>query len=259
MPSLNISPPRITHCSLIPEPSFEIIRCATFRSKEALWDTIVDDVYQQQCTDIGHSDGPFPSIESDGESSNNGEISIDMVDGGKDSITLALGSDGDTSTTGGGDDVSNNDCGEFVDDELGSHLLYPHSITYDGCSSGTNANTCNDTDIIVNSAPMLDERITHDGASGISLGSVSSVPDDTVPISNVGDDIPIKGIDAKALTVVTTDGVDNSAPISGGTLVHCSTDEMLSGNDGGASNVFVPISNEGAVLNGPDGRLTEPI
>jgi hypothetical protein len=149
--------------------------CAVDRSKDALWDTLFEDVCQHLCMKISHSGGSFPSsIESDRESNKNEQISTDMVDGEKNNITLVLDidihDDEDTSTAGGGDSVISSvgrnmvtsDSGEYADDELGSVSLHRSITTDDGYSTGTDTHSNSHVvDAIDSSARMMGISIVH--------------------------------------------------------------------------------------------------
>ena len=174
--------------SLIPEPSCEIIRCATFRSKDALWDTVCDDVCRQQCVDINHSDGLIPSvIESDGEHSNNGQICIDTVDGEKDLVLdNGIHTDEDTSTVGGGDvddsavnTMISNNIG--TNDGLGCGYLHSSNIT-DGRYVTNTSTNIHGMDIIDDSVPIRDTSVVDSGSDGTFVIRDSNVSVDTTPV-----------------------------------------------------------------------------
>ena len=168
------------------------------RWKDALWDTLFDDVCRQQSMDISHSDELIPSIiESDGESSNSGQISVDMVDGEKDSITLVLLDSGieriddDISTSEGGDSVASDGSdlpsfgsGEYADDELGGSSLHPSIPTDDIYGTDTNS-TSRVIDAFGNSAPMLVGTLVQNGTDTKLSGSDGDKSNDFVPVSNV--------------------------------------------------------------------------
>ena len=158
--------------SLIPEPYCEIIRCATFRSQDALWDTLFDDVCQQQCMDIGLSDGSFPSIiGSDGESSNNEQINIDVADGEKDNNTLVV--DSGIPFTSGLGSISNVsiDTAPINDDDLLVHTCTGGQMSGDNGMDDL-AHRDNSGDII---SSVVDTASAHTTGSAVKITTADGI------------------------------------------------------------------------------------
>ena len=158
--------------SSIPEPSCEIIRCATFRSQDALWDTLFDDVCQQQCMDIGLSDGSFPSIiGSDRESSNNEQINIDVADGEKDNNTLVV--DSGIPFTSGLGSISNVsiDTAPINDDDLLVHTCTGGQMSGDNGMDDL-AHRDNSGDII---SSVVDTASAHTTGSAVKITTADGI------------------------------------------------------------------------------------
>ena len=177
--------------SLIPALYRDIIQCANIRSKDTLWDTIFDDVCQQQCTDISHSDESFPSIiESDGESSNN-----EWISGEKDNVAFVLDiGTGDSST-------------EYIKDGTFTTGLWDEvdsngrNLPSDNGEKAYHAYVTVGRDTVGDSAPMSVGTLAH------GSGSDDDTSDAFVPIriSNEGTDVsPINDGDAETSITITT-------------------------------------------------------